>query len=121
MSDKLGTILYDNNNQEVFLGHSVAQSKNLSEETANIIDREIRNLVDEATDKCRKILTDNLDELHIVAKGLIEYETLTLLEMKDLIKGIAPSRDDFDDENKPNSPVKPSVPKTSGTAATQPN
>ena len=42
-------------------------------------------------------------------------------EMKDLIKGIAPNRDDFDDENKPNSPVKPSVPKSSGAAATQPN
>ena len=121
MSDKLGTILYDSNNQEVFLGHSVAQSKNLSEETANTIDKEVRNLVNEATDKCRKILTDNIDELHIVAKGLIEYETLTLSEMKDLIKGISPTRDDFDDENKPNTPVKPSVPKTSGTAATQSN
>ncbi len=114
MSDKLGTILYDNNNQEVFLGHSVSQSRNVSEETANAIDREVKNLVDEATEKCKKILTENIDELHIVAKGLLEYETLTLDEMKDLIKGIAPSRD-FDDENKPNPTVKPSVPKTGGT------
>ena len=121
MSEKLGTILYDSNNQEVFLGHSVAQSKNISEETANAIDKEVRNLVDEATNKCKKILTDHIDELHIVAKGLMEYETLTLDEMKDLIKGIAPSREDTDDKNKPNSTVKPSVPKTGGTAAPQPN
>ena len=121
MSEKLGTILYDNNNQEVFLGHSVAQSRNVSEETANAIDKEVRNLVDEATNKCKKILTDHIDELHIVAKGLMEYETLTLDEMKDLIKGIAPSRDDTDDNNKPTSTVKPSVPKTGGTAAPQTN
>ena len=51
----------------------------------------------------------------------MEYETLTLDEMKDLIKGIAPSRDDSDDGNKPSSTVRPSVPKTGGTAAPQPN
>ena len=121
MSDKLGTILYDNNNQEVFLGHSVAQSRNVSEETANAIDREVKNLVDEATINCKKILTDHLDELHIVAKGLLEYETLTLDEMKDLIKGIAPTRDNFDDDNKTSPTTKPSVPKTGSTTAPQTN
>jgi cell division protease FtsH len=122
MSDKLGTILYDNNNQEVFLGHSVSQSRNVSEETANSIDKEVKNLVDEATNRCKKILTDHLDQLHIVAKGLLEYETLTLDEMNDLIKGIKPSRDEFDDGNssKP-MPPKPSVPKTGNTTAPQPN
>jgi cell division protease FtsH len=60
-------------------------------------------------------LSKNIGELHIVAKGLIEYETLTLAEMKDLIKGISPSRDDLD--NDPNDPgsestITPSVPKT---------
>ena len=115
MSEELGTISYDNNNEEVFLGHSVTQSKNLSEETANLIDKEVRKLVDEATIKCKKILSKNIGELHIVAKGLIEYETLTLAEMKDLIKGISPSRDDLD--NDPNDPgsestITPSVPKT---------
>ena len=121
MSDKLGTILYDNNNEEVFLGHSVSQSRNVSEETASIIDQEVKNLVGEATIKCKKILTDHLDQLHIVAKGLLEYETLTLDEMNDLIKGVTPSRDNFDDESKPNSTIKPSVPKTGGTAAPQTN
>jgi len=103
MSEKLGTLLYDNNSEEVFLGHSVTQSKNLSDSTADIIDKEVKELVDEATEKCNKILKDNIKELHIVAKGLIEYETLTLKEVKDLIKGIAPSRDNFDNENSDDS------------------
>jgi cell division protease FtsH len=111
MSEELGTITYGNNNQEVFLGHSVAQSKNISEETANLIDKEVRKLVDEATSRCKKILTDHIDELHIVAKGLKEYETLTLAEMKDLINGIPPSRDDFDKDSNSTSSVTPSVPR----------
>jgi len=119
MSEELGTISYDSNNEEVFLGHSVAQSKNLSEETANLIDKEVKKLVDEATIKCRKILTEHLDELHIVAKSLKEYETLTLDEMKDLIKGIPPSRDDFDDEAGKQPSITPSVPKTSSKPSPQ--
>ena len=120
MSEKLGTILYGQDSQEVFLGHSVTQSKNISEETANEIDKEVKLLVDEATKKCRKIITDHIDELHIVAKGLKEYETLTLSEMKDLIKGIPPTRDDIDDapdlgSSNPNA----SVPKSTPSVSTQ--
>jgi cell division protease FtsH len=119
MSEEIGTISYDSNNEEVFLGHSVTQSKNLSEETANLIDKEVKKLVDEATIKCRKILTEHLDELHIVAKSLKEYETLTLDEMKDLIKGIPPTRDDFNDEAGQQPSVTPSVPKTSSKPSPQ--
>ena len=97
MSEKLGNLRYNNDSEEVFLGHSVAQSKNLSDSTAKIIDDEVRFLADEADKLCRKILQDNIEELHIVAKGLLEYETLSGDEIKDLIKGIKPSRDDFDD------------------------
>ena len=103
MSEKLGTLLYDSNSEEVFLGHSVTQSKNLSDSTAENIDKEVKSLIDEATMKCNKILKDNIKELHIVAKGLIEYETLTLKEVKDLIKGVPPSRDNFDSDNQDNS------------------
>ena len=118
-SDKLGFIRYSNNQEEVFLGHSVAQSKNLSDSTAKIIDDEVRFLADEADKHCRKILQDNIEELHIVAKGLLEYETLTGDEIKDLIKGIKPSRDDFDDNTAtPAQTPKTSVPKTGGTTAT---
>ena len=79
MSDKLGTILYDNNNQEVFLGHSVAQSRNVSEETANAIDKEVKNLIDEANRQMQKDLKDHLDELHIVVKGLLNMKLSLLM------------------------------------------
>ena len=76
-------------------------------------------MADEADKHCRKILQDNIEELHIVAKGLLEYETLTGEEIKDLIKGIKPSRDDFNDNSAPNvDQPKTSVPKTGGTTAT---
>ena len=121
-SEKLGFIRYSNNQEEVFLGHSVTQSKNMSEETAKLIDEEVKRLIDIAKSKARKILIDHKDELHIVAKGLLEYETLSGDEINDLIKGIKPSRDEFDDGNTSNPiPPKPSVPKTGSTTAPQPN
>ena len=94
MSEKLGRLRYNNDSEEVFLGHSVAQSKNLSDSTAKLIDEEVRSLAEEAENNCRKILQDNIEELHIVAKGLLEYETLTGEEIQNLIKGIKPKRDD---------------------------
>ena len=93
-SDKLGRVRYTGNQEEVFLGHSVTQSKNISEETARIIDQEVINLVEDAESKARKILTENIKDLHTIAKGLLEYETLTGEEIKNLIKGIKPKRDD---------------------------
>jgi len=116
MSEKLGRLRYNSDSEEVFLGHSVAQSKNLSDSTAKLIDDEVRCLAEEAENNCRKILQDNIEELHTVAKGLLEYETLSGDEIKDLIKGIKPTRDDFDNDlNKPEKPAT-SVPKTGGSA-----
>jgi len=120
-SDKLGFIRYSSNQEEVFLGHSVAQSKNVSDDTAKIIDSEVKRLVEEAKTKAKKILTDNIDQLHIIAKGLLEYETLTGDEIKDLLNGIKPSRDDLDgDVDKPTK-TSPSVPKTGGSATAPAN
>ena len=76
MSDKLGRVRYQANEQEVFLGHSVAQTQNISEATAQIIDQEVRRLIEEAEGRARVILTERLDELHKIAKALLEYETL---------------------------------------------
>ena len=121
MSEKLGNLRYNNDSEEVFLGHSVAQSKNISDSTAKLIDDEIRSLADQADKHCRKILQENIEELHIVAKGLLEYETLSGDEIKDLIKGIKPSRDDFNDSPTSNPTPKTSVPKTGGTTAPQTN
>ncbi len=116
MSEKLGRLRYNSDSEEVFLGHSVAQSKNLSDSTAKLIDEEVRFLAEEAENDCRKILQDNIEELHIVAKGLLEYETLSGDEIKDLIKGIRPSRDDFDKDINEIKKSSPSVPKTGGSA-----
>ncbi len=96
-SDKLGQVAYGENQQEVFLGHSVAQSKNVSEETAQIIDAEVRKLVDDAYEGARKILTKNKKEWIAIAEGLLEYETLTGEEVQQVMRGEKPSRDQGDD------------------------
>ena len=87
MSDRLGMVAYGDNSQEVFLGHSVTQTKNLSEETARIIDSEIRSIIDGAYARATQILTDNREELELLAKGLLEYETLSGDEIRTVIKG----------------------------------
>ena len=109
-SEKLGRVRYTGNQEEVFLGHSVTQSKNISEETARIIDQEVIRLVQEAETKARKILTENMNDLHIIAKGLLDYETLTGEEIKNLLKGIKPKRDDdlSDDTDKPSDDLQKS-------------
>ena len=116
MSEKLGRLRYNSDSEEVFLGHSVAQSKNLSDSTAKLIDEEVRGLAEEAEKNCKKILQDNIEQLHIVAKGLLEYETLSGDEIKDLIKGIKPSRDEFENDLDVPKNKAPSVPKTGGSA-----
>ena len=87
MSDKLGPIAYGENQQEVFLGHSVTQSKNLSEETAQLIDAEIRQLVDGGYDKARTLISDHIDRLNDLANALLEHETLTGDEISAILRG----------------------------------
>ena len=96
MSEKLGRVRYSSNEQEVFLGHSVTQQTNMSGATAKLIDEEVRGLIDTAEATARKILTDNIDQLHTLAKGLLEYETLSGDEVKDLLKGKQPVREEPD-------------------------
>jgi cell division protease FtsH len=87
MSDKLGMVAYGENSQEVFLGHSVTQSKNISEETARLIDAEIRGIIDGAYGRAKQILTDNREELERLAKGLLEHETLSGDEIRMVLRG----------------------------------
>ncbi|MEO4041462.1 ATP-dependent zinc metalloprotease FtsH [Hoeflea sp. CAU 1731] len=96
-SDELGQVAYGENQQEVFLGHSVAQQKNVSEATAQKIDREIHRLIDEAYSAARQILTDKNEDFKTLAEGLLEYETLSGDEIKALLRGEKPSRDLGDD------------------------
>jgi len=86
-SEKLGPLRYAENEEEVFLGHSVTQRKNVSDATAKVIDDEIRRIVDEGENSAREILNGHLDELHALAKGLLEYETLSADEIRRIIKG----------------------------------
>jgi cell division protease FtsH len=86
-SDKLGPLRYAENEEEVFLGHSVTQRKNVSDATARVIDEEIRRIVEEGEATAREILTGHLEELHLLAKGLLEYETLSADEIRRVIKG----------------------------------
>ncbi|HRE61732.1 MAG TPA: ATP-dependent zinc metalloprotease FtsH [Micropepsaceae bacterium] len=92
-SDKLGPIAYAENQEEVFLGHSVARSHNVSGTTLKLIEEEIRGLVEGGYASARKILTERIEDLHIVAKGLLEYETLSGDEIKGLLKGEQPVRE----------------------------
>jgi cell division protease FtsH len=87
MSDKLGMIAYGDNGQEVFLGHSVTQHKNVSEATAREIDSEVKAIIDASYQRAKKILTDNIDELNALALGLLEYETLSLDEIRQVLRG----------------------------------
>jgi cell division protease FtsH len=87
MSEKLGRVRYAANEQEVFLGHSVAQTTNMSEETARLVDSEIRGLIEDAEQTARRILHENIDQLHTLAKALLEYETLSGDEVQALFRG----------------------------------
>jgi cell division protease FtsH len=94
MSEKLGWLRYRDNQDEVFLGHSVARTQSISAETAQLIDQEVRRLIEEAEATARKVLVDNLDELHRLTAALLEYETLTGEESKRVIKGEDIGRED---------------------------
>jgi cell division protease FtsH len=87
MSEKLGMISYGDNGQEVFLGHSVTQNKNVSEATAREIDTEIKAVIDHAYAEAKRILTERRDDLESLAKGLLEYETLSGDEIQQVLRG----------------------------------
>jgi len=114
MSDKLGTIQYGENEEEVFLGRSVQKHQNVSEETAKVIDSEIRGIVDKCYENARKILKDKINDLHAIAKGLIEYETLSGDEIIELLRDGKISRPDPEVEIKN---AGSSVPKSGKTSS----
>jgi cell division protease FtsH len=87
MSDKLGPMAYGENQQEVFLGHSITQSQNISEATARLIDSEIRRIVDDGYAGAQQIISTNLERLHDLANALLEHETLTGDEVGAVLRG----------------------------------
>ncbi len=117
-SDRLGVVSYGENQDEVFLGHSVSRTQNVSEETARIIDEEVKRLVQAGYDEAKRILTEKIEDLHTLAKALLEYETLTGDEITNALKGVMPRRDDAGDAG-PTLPAV-SVPLTPTVARPQP-
>lgn len=87
MSDKLGPVLYAENSGEVFLGKSVTQSKNVSEDTARIVDAEIKRLVTESHEGAQRLLKEKSKEWEALAQALMEYETLTGDEIQKVLAG----------------------------------
>jgi cell division protease FtsH len=117
MSERLGRVRYRSSEQEVFLGHSVAQSTNMSDETAKIIDEEVRKLIEHGETEARRLITKHKKDFIAIAEALLEYETLTGEEIKNLIKGIPPTRDDG---STPKKTAPSSVPKA-GTKRGKPS
>ncbi|MGE3247526.1 MAG: ATP-dependent zinc metalloprotease FtsH [Beijerinckiaceae bacterium] len=108
-SDELGTVAYGDNQEEVFLGMSMGKQQNVSEQTAQKIDAEVKRIIDEAYGAARKILTDKNAEFNTLAEALLEYETLTGDEIKDLLNGKRPTRDPSDEPPAPRSSAVPTV------------
>ena len=117
LSDNLGFLAYGADEQEVFLGRSVSQQKNLSDSTAKIIDEEIRNIVDDAYTDATKILKQKKKQLDLIASALLEYETLDSEDISNIVKGKKLDKLDKDNNKAVNdSKAKPrsSVPTNPG-------
>jgi len=116
MSEKLGFLSYGDNEEEVFLGRSVARTQSMSEETQKQVDSEVKVIVDKSYKDAEKIIKDKRKDLDIIAKGLLDYETLTGDEIINLLKGIDPTREDPSDDDTGGKTLSGSVPKTGGKA-----
>ena len=108
-SDELGTVMYGENQEEVFLGYSMGRQQNISESTSQKIDSEVRRLVESGLARATEILTTRREDLETLAKGLLEYETLSGDEILGLLKGRPPVRDTGDEPPAPRSSAVPNV------------
>jgi cell division protease FtsH len=108
MSERLGPLRYNENQQEVFLGHAITQRQNMSEDTAKLIDEEIRRIVTEGEKKAREVLFANRDKLEAITHALMEYETINGEEVHGLMRGEKIVRAVDDEETK--GPAGPAVP-----------
>jgi cell division protease FtsH len=104
LSDELGTVAYGENQDEVFLGYQVARQHNISEETSRKIDAEVRRYVEDGYAEATQVLTEKRADLETLARGLLEFETLTGDEITDLLAGKRPVRE---------SVIEPATPRSS--------
>ena len=107
MSDALGPMVYGENEGEVFLGRSVTTHKNVSEETMRQVDAEIRRIIDMQYGVARRLIEDNSDKIEVMAKALLEWETLDAEQISDIMAG---------NEPRPPKPATPPLPKTTPTS-----
>ncbi len=90
LSERLGPLMYSEEEEEVFLGRSVTQHKNVSDDTAHTIDEEIRSFIDRNYERARNILIENMDKLHIMSDALMKYETIDSDQIDDIMQGKTP-------------------------------
>nr|WP_211337015.1 ATP-dependent zinc metalloprotease FtsH [Marinicella litoralis] len=106
----LGPLLYSEDEGEVFLGRQVTQHKNVSDATAKLIDDAIKKIIDTNYEKARKILTDNIDKLHIMSEALLKYETINASQVAEIMEGkeITPPEnwEEDGDDDKPKTDTK---------------
>jgi cell division protease FtsH len=114
MSDKLGPLLYGENQDEVFLGRSMVQrNTHLSDETQQMVDAEIKRFVEDGYDTAQRVIRENIEQLHSIAQALLEYETLSGDEIRNLLDGQPPVRET---ESEASTPKGTGVPKAGKTA-----
>ena len=102
LSEQLGPLTYSEDDGEVFLGHSVTQHKQVSDETAHTIDKEIRHIIDTNYQRAEQILTENREKLDVMAEALIKYETIDESQLKDIMAGKQPKPPaDWDSDDMP--------------------
>ena len=90
MTDELGPMVYAENEGEVFLGRSITKQVNVSEETMQKVDKQIRKIIDDQYNRARKLIEDNQDKIHALAKALLEWETIDSEQIDDIMSGKPP-------------------------------
>jgi cell division protease FtsH len=105
LSDRLGPLTYSEDDGEVFLGRSVTQHKQVSDDTAHTIDEEVRKIIDSNYQRAAGILKENIDKLHVMAKALMKFETIDITQVKDIMEGREPQPPaDWEDASDPKRP-----------------
>ena len=122
LSEKMGPLSYGDEDGEVFLGHSVTQHKTVSDDTANSIDQEVRRIIDVNYERTVKLIKENMDKLHIMAKALVKYETLDTEQIDDIMAGDEPRppQDWQDVDDEPTSGSTAKSPKESPSKDSEP-
>jgi cell division protease FtsH len=107
LSDRLGPLAYSEDEGEIFLGRSIARHKQVSDVTAHVIDEEIRTLIDTCYQEAKRLLEENMRELHLMADALMTYETINQEQIGDIMAGREPRPPEDWDDSEPDEPDEP--------------